>query len=73
MLKKDGVIYYFLDNKYYFGRSYIYGLGGDEYERFAFFSNAVLSCLPLIPFEPDIIHAHDWQSGMVPALFSPRT
>ena len=30
MLKKDGVIYYFLDNKYYFGRPYIYGLGGRD-------------------------------------------
>ena len=36
-LKKDGVTYYFVDNKYYFGRNYLYGLGGDEYERFGFF------------------------------------
>ncbi len=67
-LELDGVTYYFVDNRYYFGRNYIYGMGGDEYERFAFFSNAVLSALPLIPFEPDIIHAHDWQAGMIPAL-----
>ena len=67
-LKHDGVTYYFLDNKYYFGRPYVYGLGGDEYERFAFFCRAVLNALPLIDFQPDIIHAHDWQSGMVPAL-----
>lgn len=67
-LEMDGVTYYFVDNRYYFGRNYIYGMGGDEYERFSFFSNAVLSCLPLIPFEPDVIHAHDWQAGMVPAL-----
>ena len=33
----EGVTFYFVDNQYYFGRSYIYGLGGDEYERFAFF------------------------------------
>ena len=67
-LELQGVTYYFVDNRYYFGRNYIYGMGGDEYERYAFFSNAVLSCLPLIPFEPDIIHAHDWQAGMIPAL-----
>ncbi len=67
-LKHDGVTYYFLDNKYYFGRPYIYGLGGDEYERYAFFCRAVLNALPLIDFQPDIIHAHDWQAGMVPAL-----
>ena len=68
MLKKDGVTYYFLDNKYYFGRPYIYGLGGDEYERYGFFCRAVLNALPLLEYRPDILHAHDWQSGMVPAL-----
>ncbi|MDD5897666.1 MAG: glycogen synthase GlgA [Clostridia bacterium] len=67
-LKKDGVTYYFLDNKYYFGRPYIYGLGGDEYERYGFFCRASLNLLPLINFAPDILHAHDWQSGMIPAL-----
>ena len=68
MLKKDGVTYYFLDNKYYFGRPYVYGLGGDEYERYGFFCRAVLNALPLLEYTPDILHAHDWQSGMVPAL-----
>ena len=68
MLKKDGVTYYFLDNKFYFGRPYVYGLGGDEYERYSFFCRAVLNALPLLDFKPDVIHAHDWQSGMVPAL-----
>ena len=67
-LVQDGVTYYFIDNKYYFGRSYIYGLGGDEHERFGFFCRAALNALPLLQFQPDIIHAHDWQSGMVPAL-----
>ena len=67
-LKKDGVTYYFLDNKYYFGRPYIYGLGGDEYERYGFFCRAALNLLPLIDFAPDVLHAHDWQSGMIPAL-----
>ncbi len=67
-LKKDGVTYYFLDNKYYFGRPYIYGLGGDEYERYGFFCRAALNALPLLEFQPDVLHAHDWQSGMIPAL-----
>ena len=67
-LEMDGVTWYFMDNKYYFGRPYIYGLGGDEYERFGFFCRAALNALPLIDFQPDVIHAHDWQSGMVPAL-----
>ena len=68
MIEKDGVKWYFMDNKYYFGRPYIYGMGGDEYERFGFFCRGALNMLPLVDFQPDIIHAHDWQSGMVPAL-----
>ena len=67
-IEKDGVTWYFMDNKYYFGRPYIYGMGGDEYERFGFFCRGVLNMLPLIGFQPDVIHSHDWQSGMIPAL-----
>lgn len=50
----DGVTYYFIDNEYYFGRSYIYGLGGDEGDRFAYFCRAVLEALPQIDFMPDV-------------------
>ena len=67
-LVRGGVTYYFLDNRYYFGRNYVYGVGGDEHERYAFFCRGVLNALPLIPFAPDVIHAHDWQAGMIPAL-----
>ena len=67
-LVKDGVTYYFVDNKYYFGRSYIYGMGGDEHERYAFFCRSILNSLPLLQFQPEIVHAHDWQTGMIPAL-----
>ena len=67
-IQKDGVTFYFVDNEYYFHRNYVYGMGGDEYERFGFFCRAALNALPLIDFRPDVIHAHDWQAGMVPAL-----
>ena len=59
--------YYFLDNEYYFGRDGFYGYD-DEAERFAFFSKAVLSMLPVIDFKPDIIHCNDWQTGPVSLL-----
>ena len=68
MIQQDGVTFYFMDNKFYFGRNYVYGLGGDEYERFGFFCRGALNVLPMLDFCPDVIHAHDWQSGMVPAL-----
>ena len=37
-----------------------------DLEKFAFFSKAVLSVLPVIGFRPDVIHCHDWQTGLVP-------
>lgn len=60
----DGITYYFIDNKQYFDREKIYGYG-DDIERFSFFSKAVLDMLPIINFFPDIIHANDWQTGIV--------
>ncbi|MCL2547987.1 MAG: glycogen synthase [Symbiobacteriaceae bacterium] len=65
MAERDGITYYFLDNLYYFDRERPYGYL-DDGERFAFMSAAVLAVLELIDFVPDIIHAHDWQSALVP-------
>ena len=67
--KVDGVIYYLLDNQYYFKRQGIYG-HYDDAERFAFFSRAVLEMLPYIGFKPDVIHANDWQTALVPLYYS---
>ncbi|MBQ8683623.1 MAG: glycogen synthase GlgA [Clostridia bacterium] len=67
--KHNGVIYYLLDNQYYFKRQGMYG-HYDDAERFAFFSRAVLEMLPYIGFKPDIIHANDWQSALVPLYYS---
>ncbi len=67
-LQYAGITYYFVDNEQYFGRDYIYGMGGDEGERFAFFCRAVLEALPKIDFIPDVLHCHDWQTGLIPVL-----
>ena len=45
--KHNGVIYYLLDNQYYFKRDGIYG-HYDDAERFAFFARAVLEIIPAI-------------------------
>lgn len=65
---QDGVIYYFIDNEYYFKHGDIYN-GGHDLERFSYFSRACLESLKLIDFFPDIIHCHDWQSASIPALW----
>lgn len=65
--RQGGVIYYFIDNQYYFKRSGLYG-HYDDAERFTFFSRAVLEMIPYIDFMPDIIHCNDWQTAMVPVF-----
>ncbi len=65
----NGVIYYFIDNQYYFKRQGMYG-HYDDAERFAFFSRAVLEMLPFIDFKPDIIHCNDWQTALVPVYYN---
>lgn len=66
--KVDGVIYYLIDNQYYFKRHGLYG-HYDDAERFAFLSRAALEMLPYIDFKPDIIQANDWQTALIPIYF----
>ncbi len=67
-LQMDNVTYYFVDNEFYFGAKYVYGDIATDIERFAFFDKAVLALLQVVDFWPDVIHANDWQTGMVSVL-----
>lgn len=60
----NGLHCYFIDNEYYFKRQNLYGYG-DDAERYVFFSRAVLEALPHLDFSPQILHCHDWQTGMI--------
>ena len=62
-LKLDGIVYYFIDNEYYYKRKGTYNYM-DDGERFAFFSKAVLEMTALTGFVPDVLHANDWQSAL---------
>lgn len=57
----------FIQHDGYFDRLRLYGDADGDYadngERFAFFSKAAVEALQALPFEADIVHAHDWQSG----------
>ncbi len=66
--KQDGVTYYFVDNEFYFAGDKPYNQIFEDIEKFAFFSKAVLEALPYIDFCPDIIHCHDWQTGLIPVF-----
>ena len=65
-MEYEGIQFYFIDNEYYFSGPKPYDSAPWDLEKFAFFSKAVLSVLPVIGFRPDIIHCHDWQTGLVP-------
>ncbi|MDP4086269.1 MAG: glycogen synthase GlgA [Bacillota bacterium] len=66
-LELNGVIFYFIDNEYYFKRDRLYGFY-DDGERFAYFNRAVLESLAHLEFFPDVLHCHDWHSAMIPYL-----
>ena len=67
----DGVVVYFIQRDEFFDRSYLYGTPKgdyfDNFQRFTYFSRAVLALCPKVQFKPNVVHAHDWQSGLVPA------
>lgn len=71
-MEYDGIHFYFIDNEYYFDGFKPYGYIHQDIEKFAFFSKAALSALPLIGFRPEIVHCHDWQTGLIPVYMKER-
>ncbi|WP_071131572.1 glycogen synthase GlgA [Enterococcus timonensis] len=70
-LKQEGVLYYFLDNEFYFGRHELYGYY-DDGERWAFFSLAVLALMKQLAFKPDVLHVNDFHTAMMPFLLKEK-
>jgi len=62
---------YFIRRDEFFDRSHLYGTHKgdyfDNFQRFTYFSRAALALCPEVQFKPHVVHAHDWQSGLVPA------
>jgi starch synthase len=65
---------YFIEHNQYFGRYEIYagpwGEHKDNGERFTFLSRAALDLCHHISWYPDIIHCHDWTSGLIPVYLN---
>ena len=62
-----GVPVYLIWNELYFSsRDRVYGFE-DDAQRFAVFGRASLAALHLLDWKPDVIHANDWHTGIVPA------
>ena len=64
----EGITFYFIDNESYFNGEKPYGDWYWDLEKFCFFCRAALSALPVIGFQPDVVHCHDWQTGLIPVL-----
>jgi len=71
---EDGVPVYFFEREDLFDRPNLYRTPeGDYYdnlERFAFFSRAALLFARATGMGFDVIHCHDWQTGLIPAYLS---
>ena len=62
----------FIDHPGYFDRDHLYGANGHDYvdnpERFAFLCQAALNWAAESSIPYDVVHAHDWQAGLIPVI-----
>jgi starch synthase len=71
--EKKPVDVYFIDHESFFGRDGIYGVPWepdylDNPRRFGFLSRAVFQLCRKLDWYPDILHAHDWPTALVPVI-----
>ncbi len=63
---------YFVEQREFFDRFGLYHENNVSYadnaDRFIFFSKCVVHLARYLPCRPDIVHVHDWQTSLVPAL-----
>ncbi len=61
---------HFIEHEEYFNRSKLYGNGVEDYadnlKRFSFFCRRTLEWAREENFKPDVVHAHDWQTALLP-------
>ena len=67
---RPGLTLYLICREEFFDRKLPYWTGERDYDdndaRFIFFQKAVVELLRLTDFKADIVHCHDWQTGMLP-------
>jgi starch synthase len=72
MSTAGGVPVYTVEREDLFDRPNLYGSAAGDYydnlERFAFFCRAALLASQQAGFVPDLVHCHDWQTGLIPPL-----
>ena len=70
LVSARGPTFYFICKDEYFDRRHPYGTAEGDYEdnavRFIFFSRAVVESMRLLNLGADVLHCHDWQTGLLP-------
>ncbi|MGD2104633.1 MAG: glycogen synthase [Anaerolineae bacterium] len=61
----DVPVYLLWSEHYFTSREKVYGFE-DDAQRFAVFGRGVLGALELLDWKPDVIHANDWHTAVVP-------
>ena len=68
----QGVTFYFIHRPEFYDRPSLYSEGGRDYagnaQRFIFFSKCVAHLARYLPWQPELVHVHDWQAGLVPLM-----
>lgn len=66
----SGVKVYFIEHPEYFQRDELYGTAVGDYQdndrRFTYFQRAVLKTIEQLKLSYDVVHCHDWQTGLIP-------
>lgn len=72
----DRVRIHFVENEAYFNRAALYGNEAGDYpdnlKRFSFFCHEALSLAKRTGFKPDIVHANDWQTALLPVILKTK-
>jgi len=70
-LPGENVPVYLVHQPQYYDRPELYRENGHDYkdncERFVFFCRAALEAVSLLNLDTELVHCHDWTSGLVPA------
>jgi starch synthase len=73
-LRWGNALVFFINSPKYFDRPQLYCHNGKDYpdndERFIFYCRSVLEACKFVGLRPDIIHAHDWQAGLIAAYLN---
>ena len=68
----EGLTIYFIHQPEFYQRMGLYGENGVDYEdnaaRYIFFSKAVTHLARYLPWQPEVVHLNDWQTGLVPLI-----